>query len=134
MKEKRVKCRIHIVILGSLMLLASLYPLGYGQDSSKDSGLTGKITTSDPRFGNLITDISSAQFSDLGYRVGDQVHLTIAGKPYELPFVHAYNDVPQGKPLLIISATSNLAIAVNHGNAQTLFGVTPPSPITIRKK
>lgn len=123
-----------LVAIAALVFALSSYGLIPNQNQPKETGLTGKITSSESMFGNLITNISSQQFSALGYKPGDQVRITIDGKEYTIPFVHAYSDVPRGNPLLIINSKSLLSIAINRGSAQSFFKVTPPNQIVIQKK
>lgn len=123
-----------LVAVIALVLALSSYGLTFSQNQSKGAGLTGEITSSESTFGNLLTNISSQQFSALGYKPGDEVRLTIGGKEYTLPFVHTYSDVAKGKPLLIINSKSFLTIAINRGSAQSFFNVTLPSQIVIQKK
>jgi S-adenosylmethionine hydrolase len=123
-----------LVAIAILVFGLSSYGLSSGQNPSKEAGLTGEITSSESMFGNLNTNISSQQFSTLGYKPGDEVRITIGGKEYTLPFVHTYSDVARGKPLLIINSKSMLSIAVNRGSALSFFKVTPPSQLVIQKK
>jgi hypothetical protein len=98
------------------------------------SGLSGEIIATDGPYGNLIANIEAGIFAQLGYKFGDQVHFTLAGKPYSMRFVHTFSDVAKGEPLLYIDSRGRLAIAINQGNAQARLHVTPPSPLLIHKK
>jgi S-adenosylmethionine hydrolase len=98
------------------------------------SGLSGEIMATDGPYGNLITNIEASLFAPLGYKPGDQVHFTLAGKSYSMRFVRTFSVVPKGEPLLYIDSRGRLAIAINQGNAQARLHVTPPSPLLIHKK
>lgn len=97
------------------------------------TGLTGEVIATDGPYGNLITNIEAAQFAELGYRKGDLVHFTIAGKPYTMRFVRTFSDVAKGMPLLYIDSRGRLGIAVNQGNAEKVLRVTPPVPLLFRQ-
>jgi S-adenosylmethionine hydrolase len=98
------------------------------------AGLSGEVIATDGPYGNLITNIEAAQFLQLGFRAGDSVHFTIAGRAYTMRFVHTFSDVPRGRPLLYIDSRGRLAIAVNRGNASSTLHVNPPAPLLIYKK
>lgn len=96
--------------------------------------LSGEIIATDGPYGNLISNIEADKFAKLGYKIDDQVRFTLADKPYTMPFVKTFSDVPKGDPLLYIDSRGHLAIAINLGNAQSQFHVTPPSPLLFKKK
>lgn len=98
------------------------------------SGLSGEIIATDGPYGNLITNIDAGLFAQLDYKVGEQVHFTLAGKLHSMRFVRTFSDVPKGEPLLYIDSRGRLAIAINQGNAQARLRVTPPSRLLIHKK
>lgn len=98
------------------------------------SGLNGEVIATDGPYGNLITNIEAGQFAQLGYSPGDHVHFTIAGKAYMMRFVHTFSDVGKNEPLLYIDSRGRLGIAVNQGNARSLFHVTPPTALWFQKR
>jgi S-adenosylmethionine hydrolase len=98
------------------------------------AGLSGEVIATDGPYGNLITNIEAAQFAELGFRTGDVLHCTVAGKFYTMRFVHTFSDVPRGQLLLYIDSRGRLAIAVNRGNAASILHVEPPAPLLIPRK
>jgi S-adenosylmethionine hydrolase len=96
--------------------------------------LRGEVIATDGPYGNLITNIDAAQFSELGFHTGDRVRFTAAGKAYSMPFVHTFSDVAKGQPLLYIDSRGRLAIAVNQGNAASTLHVTAPASLLIHKR
>jgi S-adenosylmethionine hydrolase len=98
------------------------------------AGLTGEVIATDGPYGNLITNIEAAQFAELGFRTGDLVPFTVAGKFYTMRFVHTFSDVPRGQLLLYIDSRGRMAIAVNQGNAAATLHVNPPAPLVIHKR
>ena len=115
-------------------LLPTLVRLDLTSPKLGASGLSGEVIATDGPYGNLITNIEAAQFALLGYRLGDQVHFTIAGKLQTMRFVRTFSDVARGEPLLYIDSRGRLAIAVNQGNAQSRLHVTPPTTLFFQKK
>jgi S-adenosylmethionine hydrolase len=98
------------------------------------AGLSGEVIATDGPYGNLITNIEAAQFAELGFRTGDLVHFSVAGKLYNMRFAHTFSDVPMGQPLLYIDSRGRLAIAVNQGNAASALHVKPPASLLIHKR
>jgi S-adenosylmethionine hydrolase len=98
------------------------------------AGFQGMIVGVDRPFGSLISNIDGEDFLKLGYAHGDQVHLTLGGKPIVLPFVKTFSDVAVGKPLLYIDSRGHVAIAINQGNYSATHHVKPPTAISIPRK
>ncbi len=102
--------------------------------SSDAKGIHGTIVAIDRPFGSLISNIEGEDFLKLGYAHGDQVHVTLGGKPVVLPFMKTFSDVAVGKPLLYIDSRGHVAVAINQGNYSATYGVTPPTAIFIPRK
>jgi S-adenosylmethionine hydrolase len=115
-------------------VLPTLVRLNLTSPKMDAAGLSGEVIATDGPYGNLITNIESAQFGLLGYRLGDQVHFNIAGKMHTIRFVRTFSDVAKGEPLLYIDSRGRLAIAVNQGNAQSRLHAALPIPLRFQKK
>src|SRR5215471_7616663 len=115
-------------------VLPTLVRLNLTSPKMDAAGLSGEVIATDGPYGNLITNIESAQFALLGYAVGDRVRFTIAGKMLTMRFVRTFSDVAKGEPLLYIDSRGRLAIAVNQGNAHARLHATPPIPLRFQKK
>ncbi len=96
-------------------------------------GLNGEIIATDGPYGNVITNIDGEVFQKLGYKLGQNVPLTIGKTTALVPFVRTFSDVPLNKPLLYIDSRGHLSLAVNQGSFATTYNVTPPEPIAILK-
>jgi len=119
---------------GPEMPLSKLVRLNLKPPTMEAGGLHGQIIAIDGPYGNLITNMDSEQFAQLGYQIGNQVELTLAEKSYAIPFVRTFSEVAKGKLLLYIDSRGHLAIAVNQGNAQTMLHVQPPEDLLLRRK
>jgi len=115
-------------------VVAGLVRLNLKPAKLEAAGLSGEVIATDGPYGNLITNIDSGQFAQLGYSLGDRVQFSMAGKTYSMPFVHTFSDVAKAQPLLYIDSRGNLAIAVNQGNAASVLHINPPSPLLLYKK
>ncbi|HXZ13961.1 MAG TPA: SAM-dependent chlorinase/fluorinase [Candidatus Sulfotelmatobacter sp.] len=97
-------------------------------------GITGEVIGLDDPFGSLITDIQADDFKKLGYALGEKVSLKIGGKPYVMPFVKTFMDVPVGQPLLYIDSRGRVGVALNERDFSKTNNVSPPAVIFIPRK
>ena len=97
-------------------------------------GLSGEVIALDGPFGNLITNIDVDDFAKLGYRHGDRVEVTIAGRKIEMLFVKTFSDVPLKEPLLFIDSRGRASFALNQASFAAAYKITPPQPIFIPRK
>lgn len=102
--------------------------------TTSDKGIDGDIIGLDDPFGSLISDIPSDDFKALGYKLGDQVTVLLDKKPFPLPYVKTFMDVPVGNPLLYVDSRGRMALALNQGNFSQVHKITPPATISIPKK
>ncbi len=94
-------------------------------------GIKGEVIALDGPFGNLITNITSASILSAGYALGDKLSVSIGSKPYLVPFVKTFDDVPVNEMLLYIDSTDHVALAINQGNFASKHKIKPPQKISI---
>ena len=99
-----------------------------------DNGISGDVIGLDDPFGSLITDIRGEDFKTLGYDLGDKVTVRIAGKPYTMPYVKTFMDVPVGQPLLYVDSRGRIGFAINERNFSKVYDVDPPVAVIIPRK
>jgi S-adenosylmethionine hydrolase len=99
-----------------------------------ENGLHGQVIGTDGPFGNLVLNVPAETFAQLGYKIGDQVPVTLAGKNYTIPFVKTFSDVPVGKELFYIDSRGRLSLAIDQGNFSTTHKVGAGAELTIQKK
>ncbi len=99
-----------------------------------DHGLTGEVIALDGPYGNLITNIAAEDFLKLGYRRGDKLKVSIAGREIEMPFVNTFSDVPLKQPLLFIDSRGRASLALNQVSFATVYEIDPPQPVFIPRK
>jgi S-adenosylmethionine hydrolase len=97
-------------------------------------GIAGEVIGIDDPFGSLITDISAAQFKELGYSLGEKVTVKIGNKPYTMPYVKTFMDVPIGQTLLYVDSRGRVGVALNERDFSKTYKVSPPVPIFIPRK
>jgi S-adenosylmethionine hydrolase len=99
-----------------------------------EKGILGDVIALDDPFGSLITDIPGDDFKNLGYQLGDKVTLQLNKKPFTLPYVKTFMDVPLGDPLLFKDSRGRMSLALNERSFAAIHKITPPVPIFIPKK
>ena len=103
------------------------------QPSTRRACMAQVIGTDGP-FGNLVLNVPAEIFAQLGYRIGDQVPVTLAGKSYVFPFVKTFSDVPVGKELFLIDSRGRLSLGINQGNFSATYKVSEGAELTIPRK
>jgi S-adenosylmethionine hydrolase len=88
----------------------------------------------DGPYGNLILDLSAEAFAGLGWRIGDVVPLTVAGRPEPAPYVRTFSDVPEGAVLLYPDSRGRMSLALNLGNYAAARGVAPGAEVFIPRR
>jgi len=99
-----------------------------------DKGLAGEVIALDGPYGNLITNIGADDFEKLGYRLGDKLKVTIAGRDVEMPFVRTFSDVPLKQPLLFIDSRGRASFALNQASFAAAYDISPQQPVFIPRK
>jgi S-adenosylmethionine hydrolase len=102
--------------------------------TTTDKGIDGDLIGLDDPFGSVITDIPADEFKTLGYKIGERVTVLLDKKPFTLPYVKTFMDVPVGDPLLYVDSRGRMALALNQRNFSQVIKVTPPGTIFIPKK
>jgi S-adenosylmethionine hydrolase len=102
--------------------------------SVNEDGLRGEVIAVDGPFGNLVTNVDSELFEQLGYKLGDVVHTRIGDREITAPFVKTFSDVEVGKPLLYIDSRGHLGISVNQASATKVYQIEPPVKLMIPRK
>ncbi|MBV9182141.1 MAG: SAM-dependent chlorinase/fluorinase [Acidobacteria bacterium] len=119
--------------VGPEIAMGTLVRLSVSPAKIDQQGVRGDVIATDGPFGNLITNISGAEFLKLGYQQGQSVQISIAGTGLNLPFVRTFSDVARNRPLLYIDSRGNMALAINQGNFAATYRIKPPSPISIKR-
>jgi S-adenosylmethionine hydrolase len=96
-----------------------------------DHGLNATVIATDGPFGNLVTNVNAEDFLKLGYARGQDVPVTVNGKPMTIKFVKTFSDVPLGQPLLYIDSRGHLGLAVNQNSFAATYGIKPPVALSI---
>jgi S-adenosylmethionine hydrolase len=119
---------------GPAIDVAKLVRLDLKNATVDEKGLHGEVIGTDGPYGNLVLNVPAETFVKLGYRLGDQVPVTLDGKHYAFPFVKTFSDVPVGKELFYIDSRGRLSIGINQRNFAETYKVGEGAELAIPKK
>jgi S-adenosylmethionine hydrolase len=81
-----------------------------------------------------VLNVPAETFAQLGYKLGDQVPIVLAGKHYTFPLKKTFSDVPVGKELFYIDSRGRLSIGINQRNFSETYKVGEGADLAIPKK
>jgi S-adenosylmethionine hydrolase len=121
-------------LVGPALDVSRLVRLDLHNATIDATGLQGQVIGTDGPFGNLVLNVPAESFAQLGYKIGDQVPVTLDGKPHIIPFVRTFSDVPVGKELFYIDSRGRLSVGINQRNFSETYKVGEGAQLTIPKK
>ena len=116
------------------LVVPELVRLSTKTPTTTDKGIAGEVIALDDPYGSLVTDIPGDEFHKLRYETGDRVTLQLDKKPFTLPYVKTFMDVPVGEPLLYVDSRGRVAVALNQRNFSQTYKISPPASIFIPRK
>jgi S-adenosylmethionine hydrolase len=119
---------------GPALDVSKLVRLDLHNASVDATGLHGMVIGTDGPFGNLVLNVPAATFAELGYKLGDLVPMTLAGKQYSFPLVKTFSDVPVGKELFYIDSRGRLSIGINQRNFSETYKVGEGAELMIPRR
>jgi hypothetical protein len=102
--------------------------------TATDQGIAGDIIALDDPYGSLVSDIPGDEFKKLGYNLGDKIVVLLNKKPFIVPYVKTFMDVPVGETLLYVDSEGRMGLAVNQRNFSIEYKITPPASLFIPRK
>ena len=119
---------------GPALDVTKLVRLDLKNASVNAAGLHGQVIGTDGPYGNLVLNVPSETFAQLGYKLGDQVPIELGGKHHAFPFVKTFSDVPVGKELFYIDSRGRLSLGINQRNFSETYKVGEGAELSIPKK
>ena len=75
------------------------------------------------KFGHAVLDITTADFADIGYELGDVVCVRFASYEADMPFYDGYYSKPGTVMLRGITPEDNIAVCINYGDFSAETGI-----------
>jgi len=97
-------------------------------------GIEAQVIGTDGPYGNLVINLPAETFAKLGYKIGDRITIDVAGKPYTMPFVKTFSDVPVAAPLLYVDSRGRLSIGLNQRNFSETYKIPEAAMVMIPAK
>lgn len=92
--------------------------------------LKGSVVFTD-HFGSCLTNITSADFTQLGLEIGDALQVTIAGTKIPMVYGKTYSSVPPGQAVALISSLGVLQLSLNYASFADKYNVDNGTKIEI---
>ena len=115
-------------------LLTSFTRLEVARATIDADGIKGLVVALDGPYGNLVTNVGREQLRQLGFRLGDQVHVAVGSSELSVPFHRTFGEVTPGSALLYIDSRGLVSLAINQGNFAARYRIVPPVPLVIFRK
>ena len=81
----------------------------------KDGTALGTVMRTDP-YGNIVTNITTADLEKLGIKQGDPVDVTIGKSSWTAPYKRTYAEVPEGQRIVVVQSSEFVECAINKGS------------------
>jgi hypothetical protein len=121
-------------LAGPALDVSKLAHLDLKNATLDEKGLHAQVIGTDGPFGNLVLNVPAETFAQLGYKLGDRVPVTLAGKSYIFPIVKTFSDVPVGEDLFYIDSRGRLGLATNQGDFSAVHKTGAGAELTIPRK
>jgi len=92
----------------------------FAKPHQRNGKLRGEILHIDD-FGNIISNITSEELEQMGFRKGCSLLVRLGNKTLSMRFCSAYGEVPAGTLLALIGSSNFLEVAVNQRSASATF-------------
>lgn len=83
------------------------------------------------KYGHAVLDISTSDFTEFGYELGDIVCVSFDSYEANMPFFDGYYTNPGTAMLRGLAPEENIAVCINYGDFSVETGAAPGDTITI---
>jgi len=114
--------------VGILLKVADLQELELGQVTKTANSVKGSIDILDVRFGSLWTNVTRADFLELGFKHGDRVEVVIRNGSTlvynnRLVYGKSFADVYVSEQIIYVNSLDRMAVAINQGNFAKAYSI-----------
>jgi len=105
-----------------------LLELELGQVTKTENSIKGSIDILDVRFGSLWTNVTRADFLELGFKHGDRVEVVIRNGSTlvynnRLVYGKSFADVYVSEQIIYVNSLDRIAVAINQGNFAKAYSI-----------
>jgi hypothetical protein len=93
----------------------------------------GATVLSVDRFGNVATNVRRRHVDELGFANGDRVEIRLTLDRYYALVAETFADAPPGELILYEDSYGLVTLAISHGDAARLTGVSPGDELRIAR-
>lgn len=137
--------KYNVLFCAMILMVGTMLWLGCGGKTAFEEGMAtaekaaseeimGQITSID-NHANVVTDIKSAAFTALGWKLKDTITVEFEdGQKIDCRYVENYGDVPVGDYLVRFSVEQSvLKIAINEGYLAETLKIKSPGKVVLHK-
>jgi len=106
---------------------------GFARPRVGEAEVSGEVVYVDD-FGNAATNVTLDDLGAAGLGYGDSVEVETPRGTFAVRLVRTFGEVGEGEPLLLVNSEGFLELAVNRGRGSDYFGVSPGTPIRVRRR
>ena len=115
--------RKSIAILVLCVLVLNLSSCSLAEKPSDKAGAVRATVIEIEKYGHAVLDITTADFTAIGYELGDIVCVRFGSYEADMPFFDGYYSTPGTEMLRGTSAEKNIAICINYGDFAKETGI-----------
>ena len=121
--QMRKLIRKHISILIACVMLLSLIACTPAENSTDEVKSIQATVIEIEKYGHAVLDITTADFTDHGYELGDVVSVQFGSFESEMPFYDGYYSNPGSVMLRGLAPEENIAVCINYGDLSQETGI-----------
>lgn len=115
--------RKYIAVLTLCVMVLCLGSCASTENQSDSAESVNATVIEIEKYGHAVLDITTADFTDSGYDVGDVVCVRFGSYESDMPFYDGYYSTPGTAMLRGISADENIAVCINYGSFSEETGI-----------
>jgi S-adenosylmethionine hydrolase len=103
----------------------------FAQPIIREREIRGEVIYIDG-FGNVVTNITEEHLKVMNIKKGQYFTVALNGKDVVTKLCSAYGEVPANTPLIVVGSSSFLELAVNQGDAYSIFGAKTGDKVVLK--
>lgn len=95
--------------------------------------IEGVVRYLEDPYGNVVTNIPAALLDSAAFRIGDSLDIRIASRPFRLPWLRTFSDVPIGRSLAVMHERGLLSFSINQGDFAKTHRISRRDAVVVRR-